>query len=53
MTLFRQAVCFISQIFRKMPVEEVRPVLKFTRVSEHAFPPVKGSEKAAGFDLRR
>ncbi|CAK1593829.1 unnamed protein product [Parnassius mnemosyne] len=26
--------------------------LKFTRLSEHAFPPVKGSEKAAGFDLR-
>lgn len=28
-------------------------VLKFTKLSEHAFPPVKGSEKAAGFDLKR
>lgn len=32
---------------------EVQPILKFTRISEHAFPPVKGSEKAAGFDLKR
>ncbi|KAJ2942259.1 hypothetical protein O0L34_g15806 [Tuta absoluta] len=31
---------------------EIRPMLKFTRLSEHAFPPVKGSEKAAGFDLK-
>ncbi|XP_026317246.1 deoxyuridine 5'-triphosphate nucleotidohydrolase [Hyposmocoma kahamanoa] len=31
---------------------EIRPTLKFTRLSEHAFPPVKGSEKAAGFDLK-
>lgn len=36
-----------------MPVEDVRPVLKFTRLTEHAFPPLKGSEKAAGFDLKR
>ncbi|KAL0819062.1 hypothetical protein ABMA28_008340 [Loxostege sticticalis] len=35
-----------------MPVEDVRPVLKFTRLTEHAFPPLKGSEKAAGFDLK-
>lgn len=27
--------------------------LKFTRLSDNAFPPVKGSEKAAGFDLKR
>ncbi|CAG9793442.1 unnamed protein product [Diatraea saccharalis] len=33
-----------------MPLE-VEPVLKFTRMSEHAFPPKKGSAKAAGFDL--
>ncbi|XP_045779057.1 deoxyuridine 5'-triphosphate nucleotidohydrolase [Maniola jurtina] len=31
---------------------EVQTVLKFTRLSENAFPPVKGSEKAAGFDLK-
>ncbi|CAG9568042.1 unnamed protein product [Danaus chrysippus] len=34
-----------------MPTE-VKSVLKFTRISEHAFPPVKGSDKAAGFDLK-
>lgn len=28
-------------------------ILKFTKLSEHAFPPLKGSEKAAGFDLKR
>ncbi|CAK1545684.1 unnamed protein product [Leptosia nina] len=27
-------------------------ILKFTRLSENAFPPVKGSEKAAGYDLK-
>ncbi|CAH2985813.1 unnamed protein product [Chilo suppressalis] len=32
--------------------EESAPVLKFTRMSEHAFPPMKGSDKAAGFDLK-
>ncbi|KAJ8709137.1 hypothetical protein PYW07_008963 [Mythimna separata] len=26
--------------------------LKFTRLSDNAFPPIKGSEKAAGFDLK-
>ncbi|KAI8437654.1 hypothetical protein MSG28_011905 [Choristoneura fumiferana] len=31
---------------------EVQTTLKFTRLSEHAFPPVKGSDKAAGFDLK-
>ncbi|CAH2054573.1 unnamed protein product, partial [Iphiclides podalirius] len=31
---------------------EVQVNLKFTRLTEHAFPPVKGSEKAAGFDLK-
>jgi hypothetical protein len=35
-----------------MPVE-TKPVLRFAKLSEHGFPPVKGSEKAAGFDLRR
>ncbi|CAG9112696.1 unnamed protein product [Plutella xylostella] len=34
-----------------MPAE-IQPTLKFTRMSEHAFPPLKGSEKAAGFDLK-
>ncbi|GBP15221.1 Deoxyuridine 5'-triphosphate nucleotidohydrolase [Eumeta japonica] len=34
-----------------MPAE-THTVLKFTRLSEHAFPPVKGSEKAAGFDIK-
>ncbi|XP_023945441.2 deoxyuridine 5'-triphosphate nucleotidohydrolase [Bicyclus anynana] len=34
-----------------MPTE-VLPLLKFTRLSENAYPPVKGSEKAAGFDLK-
>ncbi|OWR41673.1 deoxyuridine 5'-triphosphate nucleotidohydrolase isoform X2 [Danaus plexippus] len=34
-----------------MPTE-MKCVLKFTRISEHAFPPVKGSDKAAGFDLK-
>ncbi|CAG4960020.1 unnamed protein product [Colias eurytheme] len=27
-------------------------ILKFTRLTENAFPPVKGSEKAAGYDLK-
>lgn len=27
-------------------------VLKFKKLSKHAFPPTKGSQKAAGFDLR-
>ncbi|XP_022113962.1 deoxyuridine 5'-triphosphate nucleotidohydrolase [Pieris rapae] len=27
-------------------------ILKFSRLSEHAFPPVRGSEKAAGYDLK-
>lgn len=29
-----------------------RPVLKYKKLSDNAFPPVKGSEQAAGFDLR-
>lgn len=36
----------------KMPAE-AKPVLRFAKLSEHAFEPVKGSEKAAGFDLKR
>jgi hypothetical protein len=35
-----------------MPAE-VPPVLRFAKLSEHAFAPSKGSEKAAGFDLKR
>ncbi|XP_072933448.1 deoxyuridine 5'-triphosphate nucleotidohydrolase [Epargyreus clarus] len=34
-----------------MPAAE-QTTLKFTRLSDNAFPPVKGSEKAAGFDLK-
>jgi dUTP pyrophosphatase len=29
-----------------------QPVLKYKKLSDNAFDPVKGSEKAAGFDLR-
>lgn len=35
-----------------MPVE-VQPTLRFAKLSDHAFAPMKGSEKAAGFDLKR
>jgi dUTP pyrophosphatase len=35
-----------------MPVD-TKPVLRFAKLTEHAFEPVKGSEKAAGFDLKR
>lgn len=35
-----------------MPVE-AKPVLRFAKLSDHAFEPLKGSEKAAGFDLKR
>lgn len=28
-------------------------VLSFAKLSEHAFPPVRGSEQAAGLDLKR
>ncbi|XP_063528928.1 deoxyuridine 5'-triphosphate nucleotidohydrolase [Cydia strobilella] len=34
-----------------MPAE-TQPILKFTRLSENAFAPLRGSEKAAGFDLK-
>lgn len=27
-------------------------VLRFTRLTDHAFAPLKGSDKAAGFDLK-
>lgn len=30
----------------------VIPVLKYKRLSEHAYAPTRGSEKAAGYDLR-
>lgn len=36
----------------KMPVDN-KPVLRFAKLTEHAFAPLKGSEKAAGFDLKR
>lgn len=29
------------------------PVLRFAKLSDQAFAPTKGSEKAAGFDLKR
>lgn len=35
----------------KMPAESC--VLRFAKLSEHAFAPSKGSLKAAGFDLKR
>lgn len=35
-----------------MPVD-LKPLLRFAKLSEHAFAPTKGSEKAAGFDLKR
>lgn len=35
-----------------MPVDS-KPVLRFTKLTEKAFAPTKGSEKAAGFDLKR
>lgn len=39
----------------KMPSQNnvKRPILKFKKVSEDAFTPVKGSLKAAGYDLFR
>ncbi|CAH2095279.1 unnamed protein product [Euphydryas editha] len=36
-----------------MPIQkDLKTLLKFTRLTENAFPPVKGSERAAGFDLK-
>lgn len=35
-----------------MPAD-AQPVLRFAKLSNHAFAPTKGSEKAAGFDLKR
>ncbi|XP_045454700.1 deoxyuridine 5'-triphosphate nucleotidohydrolase [Melitaea cinxia] len=36
-----------------MPVQkDLKTLLKFTRLTENAFAPVKGSERAAGFDLK-
>lgn len=34
-------------------VFEVTPVLNFAKLTENAFTPTRGSEKAAGFDLYR
>lgn len=36
----------------KMPAE-MGTVLRFVKLTTNAFPPSKGSEKAAGFDLKR
>uniref|UniRef100_A0A3P8U8U5 Deoxyuridine 5'-triphosphate nucleotidohydrolase n=1 Tax=Amphiprion percula TaxID=161767 RepID=A0A3P8U8U5_AMPPE len=33
------------------PAAEVRPVLRFAKLSEHAMTPTRGSAKAAGYDL--
>lgn len=35
-----------------MPAEFV-PILRFAKLTPDAFAPTKGSEKAAGYDLRR
>lgn len=35
-----------------MPAEK-QCILRFAKLSEHAFAPTKGSIKAAGFDLKR
>lgn len=36
-----------------MPIQkDLKTLLKFTRLTENAFAPVKGSERAAGFDLK-
>ncbi|XP_050354907.1 deoxyuridine 5'-triphosphate nucleotidohydrolase [Nymphalis io] len=32
--------------------KDLRTLLKFTRLTDNAFPPVKGSDRAAGFDLK-
>ena len=32
---------------------DAQPVLRFAKLTDQAFAPTKGSEKAAGFDLRR
>ena len=34
------------------PTGSITPVLKFKRLTHHAFVPTKGSEMAAGYDLR-
>lgn len=34
-------------------VAENEITLKFARLTEQAFPPEKGSDKAAGYDLKR
>ncbi|XP_053615702.1 deoxyuridine 5'-triphosphate nucleotidohydrolase [Plodia interpunctella] len=35
-----------------MALFESRPTLKFARITEHAFTPRKGSDKAAGLDMK-
>lgn len=32
---------------------EAEPTMRFAKLTEHAFSPTRGSEKAAGLDLRR
>lgn len=42
----------MEPISKKMRLESQRPVLRFVKLSENAFEPIKGSCRAAGFDLR-
>lgn len=30
-----------------------QPILRFAKLTDNAFPPTKGSDKAAGYDLKR
>lgn len=38
-------------VLKKMRVES-QPILRFAKLTEHAFAPVRGSAKSAGYDLR-
>ncbi|XP_055599513.1 deoxyuridine 5'-triphosphate nucleotidohydrolase [Uranotaenia lowii] len=44
----------VRKNFAKFPImkPETKPVLRFAKLSDQAFAPSKGSEKAAGFDLK-
>lgn len=35
-----------------MPVDS-QPILRFAKLTDNAFPPTRGSDKAAGYDLKR
>ncbi|XP_065220509.1 deoxyuridine 5'-triphosphate nucleotidohydrolase-like isoform X2 [Planococcus citri] len=44
---------FIQTLWKSFSMgSENEITLKFARLTEHALPPVKGSDKAAGYDLR-